>query len=423
MNGGRLEVINAECRARLEEGDLGPFDACVTDPPYELGFMGKAWDKSGVAYDPATWAAILARLKPGAHLLAFAAPRTEHRIACAIEDAGFSIRDKLIWLYGQGFLKSLNIGKAIDKAAGAVREVVGRNPNARPIDGAGRGYAGPTGHDPHITAPATDAARQWDGWGTALKPAYEPIILARAPLDGTIVQNVIAHGTGGLNVKGCAIGTEVLPECAPGQAAIGTFIRSSFTPTPERIGRWPSNVLLDEEAAARLDAEAGDVGGSSGPARPSVPHGGAATNLAMSLGGTTAYQDAGGASRFFYTAKPSRSERDDGTGDLTGKTREQITGREEGSDGQNNPRAGRRQGGRIGNHHPTVKPVALMRWLIRLTCPQGGIILDPFMGSGTTLIAARDEFVRAVGIEQDAEFCEIAEARLRQGGFAFEEVG
>ncbi len=350
------KVVCGDCLDVMKRLPDACVDAIVTDPPYGLssgptkylgdedvrvgGFMGKSWDH-GVP-GPAFWTEALRVAKPGAHLVAFGGTRTYHRLTCAIEDAGWEIRDCLSWLYGSGFPKSLDVSKAIDKAAGAEREAMGVRMYGdghvqRSAESIGYGGCDPSVDRRLITAPATDAARQWQGWGTALKPAWEPIILARKPLVGTVAANVLAHGTGAINVDACRVGDEVLPEMRAGQARLGTFVRSKMI-TPERAGRWPANVALDEEAAAMLDEPA----------------------------------------RFFYTAKASRKERGEG------------------------------------NTHPTVKSLSLMRWLVRLVTPKGGNVLDPFAGSGTTLLAAHLEGFDYLGIEREAEYVEIIRRRLER---------
>lgn len=298
-------------------------------------------------------------VKPGGHLLAFGGPRMFHRLTCGMEDAGFEIRDCLSWLYGSGFPKSLDVSKAIDKAAGAERERVGNGASSCPglaaggececadRDGDERSLSNGTVHAP-ATAPATEAAREWQGWGTALKPAWEPCVVARKPPAGTVAENVQQHGTGALNIDGCRIHGA---DAAAGRTRHGGGIPGNGTSyelpdvgQPMPAGRWPANVALDEQAAAMLDAQ-------------------------------------GGASRFYYTAKASRADRN--------------------TSGANNT-------------HPTVKPTALMRWLVRLVTPPGGIVLDPFAGSGSTLVAARSEGVRAIGIEQAEEYAAIIRDRLAQ---------
>lgn len=414
-------LLQGDCRVRL--GDLVDcaVDAVVTDPPYELGFMGKAWDSTGIAYSVEMWREVLRVLKPGGHMLAFGGTRTSHRMVCAIEDAGFEVRDSIAWMYGTGFPKSLNVSKAIDEAAGATREVISEHPLAsrkpRAHSNAGRGSlaGGRLGTLPDVTAPATDAARQWNGWGTALKPALEPICLARKPLIGTVAANVLAHGTGGLNIDGCRVSAEGLHEVTQGKGTHGEdgwgMERSRYrVPT----GRWPANVILDDEAAAVLDAQSGI---SKSPRVGSVARISALLNQ-PSKGDEQArvspngHGDAGGASRFFYTAKPSRAERDLYCDELPAKSGGEATARKDGSDGLNSPRAGAGRTGGARNHHPTVKPIELMRYLVRLITPPGGIVLDPFVGSGSGGAAALAERCRFIGIDQDADFIAIARARL-----------
>ena len=220
-----MTVLHGDCREQLANLEDGSVDAIVTDPPYELGFMGKRWDASGIAYDSTVWAECYRVLKPGGHVLAFGGTRTYHRMACAIEDAGFEIRDSIHWLYGSGFPKSLDVSKAIDKALGAEREVVGTRPltGTAKIVGGIRGAVNGTGAERYddaqirdtlnLTAPATDAAQVWNGWGTALKPAHEPIVVARKPLIGTVAANVMAHGTGALNIDGTKCTTLIFASC------------------------------------------------------------------------------------------------------------------------------------------------------------------------------------------------------------------
>lgn len=373
------------------------FDAVVTDPPYGLKFMGKEWDdpKQNAAFKPETWQMAMALLKPGGHLLAFGGPRTYHRIATAIEDAGFEIRDCLMWLFGSGFPKSLDVGKAIDKAAGAERDVVAlhRRPDKR-----GGNYHGASEQRATIqwaeTAPATEDAKRWDGWGTALKPAYEPIVLARRPLAGTVAANVLAHGVGALNVEGCRVEAQGRPArvadpkalangfvYAGRQTAGGGFDGGSKAVGTTDKGRHPANLVLDEEAAAALDAQSGILHSgfmAAGQQRQaSRGLGGYANGMpdSASLAGT--YGDSGGASRFFYTSKAGAADR-------------------------------------FKSKHPTVKPHDLMRWLCRLVCPPDGLILDPFAGTGSTGEAAWAEGFRAVLIEEKPEYLADIDRRLHE---------
>lgn len=394
-------------------------DACVTDPPYELGFMGKHWDGSGVTNRPETWAAVMRVLKPGAHLLAFGGTRTFHRMTCAIEDAGFEIRDCLSWLYGSGFPKSANVSIAIDKAAG----VLGARGKAFRVAGAGDrdDLIGANGEPGYVTyEPITDAAKQWAGWGTALKPAWEPIILARKPTAGTVAANVAAHGTGALNIDACRLDYD--PDLAKhwdreqsanqgiASQGLGVINLRGYAPS----GRWPANVLLDEDAAAAVDLASGEVGGSGKASGPTLTGESQSFSRGRFAGVTETpfYGDTGGASRFFYVAKPSREERDYGCHGIKARTGGEATDRQDGTAGLNSPRAGAGRNGGSRNVHPTVKPIALMRYLVKLVTPPGGTVLDPFTGSGTTGMACRYEHREFIGIEREAEYVAIAEARI-----------
>ena len=323
------------------------FDAIVTDPPYGLGFMGKAWDHEVPGVD--FWAEFLRVAKPGAHLVAFGGTRLWHRMSVAIEDAGWEIRDSLMWLYGTGFPKSLDVAKAIDK---------GRS--------------------------ITPEAQRWAGWGTALKPAWEPIVLARKPLIGTVAVNMLEHGTGGLNIDGCRIGSDT---AGWGGGAAGrnsgsewrdnSGLGKSGDPRPV-LGRFPANLILDPEAGARLDGEV-----------------------------------IGGPSRFFYCAKASKADREEGLDGFETCAPGEMVERDPESAGAQNPRAGAgRSSGVRANIHPTVKPTELMRYLCRLITPPGGTILDPFCGSGSTGKAAVLEGFSFVGCEMDETYAKIARARI-----------
>lgn len=369
-----------DCLEIMRDIPDGSIDAIVTDPPYGLsdhrtsdvfsclsswlagqeylpnkkGFMGRTWD-SWVP-GPEVWREVFRVLKPGGHVVAFAGSRTHDLMSMALRLAGFECRDTVLWVYGSGFPKSLDVSKAIDKAAGAEREVIGvdeRIARRQPR----KGYSPVldkqstfNGANANITAPATDAARQWQGWGTALKPAFEPALLFRKPLDGTVAQNVLAHGTGALNIDGCRIGNEERTYSPKGTSVSAAMIR-----VPEHRagkagdevtvhGRFPSNVIHDGSPEV-LAVFPGAAGGS--------------------------------AARFFYCAKASKTDR--------------------GTD----------------NSHPTVKPTELMRYLVRLVTPLGGTVLDPFMGSGSTGKAAVLEGFHFLGIEQDPSYFKIATERIQ----------
>lgn len=393
-------------------------DSIVTDPPYEYGFMGKAWDSTGVAFDRATWAACLRVLKPGGHLLSFGSTRTYHRIACAIEDAGFEIRDTIAWMFGSGFPKSLDVSKAIDKDAGATRVrnlVATRQGN---VTRRGEGDQGSTYGDSHggfrdESIPATPDAARWSGWGTALKPAYEPIIVARKPLGMNVAVCVLRHGTGAINVDACRVGIEASGWGGGGSALFeGGLAREGGTARPS-VGRWPANVILDDEAGAGLDAQSGTLtnGGQNATSPTHVDRDG----LFFGMGkGSARPGNEGGASRFFYCAKADAGERDAGLDDLPMATRAELVDRVEGTAGIENPRAGtgRTSEGRR-NTHATVKPIDLMRYLCRLVTPPGGLVLDPFAGSGTTLVAGLLEGFDVVGVEMGTDHACIAWHRCR----------
>ena len=375
-------------------------DAVVTDPPYGLSFMGKRWDYDVPSVE--IWAECLRVLKPGGHLLAFAGTRTQHRMAVRIEDAGFEIRDMIAWVYGSGFPKSLDVSKAIDKAAGAEREVVGSRKltgTARIVGGQGGATAGrsadayaesQTRDELLLTAPATPEAQRWAGWGTALKPALEPITVARKPLEGTVAANVLQHGTGALNVDGCRIGTSKNVPASVSKKApancYGQFREAGETPGigghDPNLGRWPANLIHDgSDEVVELFPET-----ASGSWREGMIQHTRTFNVAKGVEAERTREaraaDSGSAARFFYTAKASRQDREDG------------------------------------NCHPTVKPTDLMRYLCRLVTPPGGIVLDPFMGSGSTGKAAMLEGFEFIGIERDADSFATAQRRISRAGAA-----
>jgi DNA modification methylase len=561
-----LDLLVADCLDALAEVEDASVDAVVCDPPYELNFMGRAWDNAGVAFRVETWEAVARVLKPGGHLLAFGGTRTYHRMTVAIEDAGFEVRDCLAWMYGSGFPKSLDVSKAIDarggypqlareigealkaarerrgwtsrqadetfcdgtsnwswfegrlrgqrapteatfmkiaaawpelaelaaKVAAAERAVIGQgNSGIAEAFGDGEWNRDYTGEPYDITAPETAAARAWQGWGTALKPAFEPIVLARKPLEGTVAANVLEYGTGGLHIDACRIATD---DALGGGAETGTTaaqkgndgwtrpwmddddareahaarVRDNVVKAQE-LGRWPANVLLGHSPdcipvglrevasdghfpTARpggveigtvghagqdgleerymhgetvevwecvpgcpvriLDEQTGDVGAAA-PVRgtePSSPTGLVYGGERRRVSGAF-HADHGGASRFFYCAKVSSAERDAGLDGFDVGPRPLGISQWEGQTNGSGERMGASAEQR--NIHPTVKPIALMRWLIRLVTPPGGLVLDPFAGSGTTGAACALEGVRFLGIERDPEYAAIAEARIR----------
>lgn len=452
-----VTLYHGDCLDVLRELPENSVDAVCTDPPYELAFMGKGWDASGIAFSTEVWSHCLRILKPGGHLLAFGGSRTWHRLAAAIEDSGFEIRDSIAWLYGSGFPKSLDVSKAIDKRPGVTRHaefaahlaqrrqatgltraevserVTGTRSGAcwnwehhqfpeakwwpalrdllalddatwgpavaeaeRPNIGGRRNWGAASESTPNapngewaITTPATDAAKRWQGWGTALKPAFEPIVVARKPLSGTVAANVLEHGTGALNIDACRVGTDKRTNPAGSQSSLQRVSRveqgyrehltSSVGESSIVSGRWPTNVVLDEHQAAALDQQSGTSTSRVGKPR------GAASGAGWGMTATGAeYADEGGASRFFpvfrYEAKAPTSER---------------------------PNAD-------GVQHPTVKPLDLMRWLVRLLTPVGAVVLEPFAGSGTTAEACVLEDRRCIAIEREADYLPLIMSRLRK---------
>ena len=405
-----MTVLNLDCRVGMGAFPDNSFDAIVTDPPYELGLMGASWDSSGIAYDVAMWREALRVLKPGGHILAFSGSRTYHRMTCAIEDAGFEIRDQIMWVYGSGYPKSLNVSKAIDKAAGVEREVVGfdaaKAAQQTPKNGTGT-YGDFIGNSGVMTAPATDAARQWQGWGTALKPSFEPVCVARKPLIGTVAANVLAHGTGALNIEACRVGTESTRRPLGKPLNGGAYgsdrggLESLDRVGGSDVGRWPANLIHDgsDEVVAAFPNAKGQQGAITGD-EPSNK----TNNVYGAFDGRTAMaprNDSGSAARFFYCAKASKSDRHAGLDAPGPQFQHGGTLR----DAENLEKRG--------NFHPTVKPTNLMRYLCRLVTPPGGLILDPFAGSGSTGKAARLEGFQFVGFEMSAEYAEIANARIK----------
>ena len=349
-------------------------DSIVTDPPYELGFMGKSWDSTGIAYNVQMWKDCLRVLKPGGHLLAFSGSRTYHRMAVAIEDAGFQIRDQMMWVYGSGFPKSHNVSKALDKMAGAEREIIGEKSAGI---GTGKSYGKIVGEREKvksnvvpITAPSTEAAQQWEGWGTALKPAHEPIVLARKPFEGSVADNILKWGVGGLNISGCRVGDEVL-KSSKGEAESNGKYGDRVWDVPERTGRFPANFMHDGSQEV-LDLFPNDAG------------------------------------RFFYCPKANKKDRDEGCEDFD--ERRESDRPSDDKVGGDNPR--NRSNTPRKNSHPTVKPTELMRYLCRLITPPNGTVLDPFNGSGSTGKASVLEGFNYTGIELDEDYIKISKARI-----------
>jgi len=413
---GNATLYCADCRDVLPI--LTDLDACVTDPPYGLSFMGKAWDYD--VPDADIWSEVLCALKPGAHLLSFFGSRTYHRGAIPIEDAGFEIRDQLMWLYGSGFPKSHNIGKAVDKLQGNEREVVG----TEKIDVGMQSGSMHAGRKTKIeTRNVTKGASEYEGWGTALKPAHEPIVMARKPFTGSVANNVLEYGTGGINIDECRVGDETIINRPAGNKGGGNSYNLSVKGMPQDAshttsnGRFPANLMHDgSEVVGEIfpkNKKSGVMGdnkkykgfgkhGIYGQAKDDISH--------------KFYGDEGSASRYFYCAKTSKKDRDEG---LDALAINQATGGGGGIgdylDDVNSA------SGKYGsekapakNTHPTVKPTELMRYLCRLVTPKGGVIVDPFMGSGSTGKAAVAEGFGFVGIEMSQEYFDIACARIEQ---------
>lgn len=535
-----VQLYLGDCLEVMRTLDENSVDTCITDPPYELGFMGKKWDSSGIAFQPETWQAVYRVLKPGALLLAFGGTRTYHRMVCAIEDAGFEIRDTIAWVYGSGFPKSYDISKGIDKQAGAEREVVGyTNRHVTFTDGTGNSFTtGMKGIDAETgrtfeTAPSTPEAQLWHGWGTALKPAFEPIVVAMKPIDGNFVNNALTWGVAGLWIDGGRVGSEGgttkgNPPKGESNGIYGNGINGACDIVDIGKGRFPANLIHDgsdevkelfpqttisrggktgggvafgkeHQVTSKDDPGYGDSGSaarffkqcsfsqeelwqlaniaekssspqksqdafvqklaqilerhevllseqelqvildcignyseciqsqnlaqyveqlvntdttqitqnrlkSSGSAQPAID--GFTNSDKLARAGQKSEQH-----RFLYCPKASRSERNAGLEGMPEKQREMMAKMGQGNTPQQTPHKNEPQS----NHHPTVKPLALMRYLVRLTkTPTGGVVLDPFMGSGTTGIACALEGRDFIGIEREADYLEIAEKRIKE---------
>jgi site-specific DNA-methyltransferase (adenine-specific) len=418
------EIYNLDCLDGLKLLDDNLIDSIVTDPPYLLNFMNKEWDRNNISCNIQVWQECLRILKPGGYLLTFGGTRTYHRMACAIEDAGFEIRDTIAWMYGSGFPKSLDISKAIDKQAGVEREIVGntgRDPNRlikfKEQDGCKRN---PTNED--ITVPATLEAQQYQGWGTALKPAYEPIIMARKPLsEKTVASNVLKLGTGGINIDGCRIEVnplidDMLRETKRQKRNTNTWEDGSgFKNEKNNLtgvkpeGRFPANVILDEEAAKLLDEQSGTTksartnrgrgfssqGSHEGWKRKSHDN----PDYQNVLGG---YNDSGGASRFFYTAKASSNERYF----YCHECKEAFPKKQQDNHKHNYDNSKHIE------FHPTVKPLSLLSYLVKLVTPPNGVCLDPFLGTGTTALACKNQGFNFIGFDNNEIYYNIALKRI-----------
>ena len=414
----------------LEVIEPQTIDSVVCDPPYELNFMGKGWDRSGIAFQPDTWKRCYQVLKPGGYLLAFGGSRTFHRIACAIEDAGFEIRDTIMWLYGSGFPKSLNLGKALDRKNGVDNiqhkgEWNFKHGNMEEFWKRKKEYK--KEEDKPLE---TDLAKQWQGWGTALKPSFEPIIVARKPFKGSLVDNVIEYGVGGINIDECRVKTEEeMKSCKRGSGVFSETANGKITGwnkddyngdyQPNNLGRFPANTILtyddtnyDEVCGGFPDTKSGTISKEyKQNTRFNIAQKGKGGNLDY----TNCYGDSGSACRYFYCAKASKKDRDEGLEEFEEKTAGQRTNRKEGSAGIN---AYAGATGKAKNIHPTVKPTELMQYLVRLVSPDGATILDPFNGSGSTGKAVmyenkeRNKNYKYIGIELTDEYLPIAKARI-----------
>ena len=396
-----IDLRQGDCLEVLKTIPDNSIDSVVTDPPYHLtsskgdkkGFMGKDWDGGDIAFRTDVWSECYRVLKPGGHLLAFSHSRTYHRMAVAIEDSGFDIRDQIMWIYGSGFPKSHNIGKAIDKIQGNER-VIGKSKGTFVSSGGQL-----NGENTRTERFESKGNSDYEGWGTALKPAHEPIVMARKPLsEKSIAENVIKWGTGGINIDECRIPANWEDERPPswfnsgksksGEPTYGGNLKTLTDSTlGERLndgGRFPANIILDEEAGKVLDEQSGY---GKGQKNPKVQKGSKRYGENQFANGgmlvkdgwvSSTYDDAGGASRFFYCPKTSKKEK----------------GEE--------------------NNHPTVKPLKLMEYLIKLVTPKGGVVMDCFMGSGSTGVAARNLGFKFIGIEREQEYMDIAKQRITQ---------
>lgn len=415
-----IDLNHSDCAEFLEKLSDNSIEALITDPPAGIGFMGKEWDHHKGGRDEwVTWLTGIMKkcyrvMKPGAHGFVWAIPRTSHWTATALENAGFEIRDVVTHLFGSGFPKSLDISKAIDKAAGAEREVVGEKMGGTKLLEERPWNTGES-FQKYIpeTAPATESAKQWQGWGTALKPASEHWILIRKPIsEKTVAANVLKWGCGGINIDAGRIGTSDKLSIHKGAVgfkdAIGSVTKESFQSRGQSQGRFPANLVLDEVAAEMLDAQSGVLKTGNGPTkRAGLGYQGGEGNESES----PRPKNEGGASRFFYCAKTSKSERNAGLDGMEAKPSQEY-----GLKNSVDKRPGRAEGNRTNearqNHHPTVKPQKLMSYLIKLITPPGGVVLDPFMGSGSTGCAAKREGFEFIGIEKEKEYFEIAAKRI-----------
>ena len=456
---------NGDCIKEMQKliDDGVQVDSVVTDPPYELGFMGRSWDSTGIAFQKETWELAYKLLKPGGHLLAFSASRNYHRMAVAIEDVGFEIRDQMMWLYGSGFPKSMNVGKAFDKKLGNERVKTGvmkTHSNKGMIDSEERTAIGAGSFGQVVSEEVTIGNSEWEGWGTALKPAHEPIVMARKPLsEKSIVDNVLKHGTGAINIDECRVeGNDAkYPDTNPDFKDIGKQSKEaigidklSFGQTEnakrKKVVRKPRNEsgvwtdgnsgmkaegtqYADADPKGRFPAnimhDGSDVVQDIFPNTKSSPvgfkgvgwkHSGNTKDEMTDLQYQNSFNDEGSAARYFYCPKVSKSERNKGLDNFKIEKTKGGGGTSNNTWYEDDVNAA---SGKFGsekapskNIHPTVKPQKLMQYLCRMVTPKGGIILDMFMGSGSTGMAAKDEGFDFIGIEKEKEYFKIAEARI-----------
>lgn len=427
-------IYNNDCIKQIKEFDSNSIDSIITDPPYEIGFMNAAWDYTGISFDKEIWKECLRVAKPGAFLLCFGGSRTFHRIACAIEDAGWELKDTIIWLYSSGMPKALDIGKAVDEKLGNKREVTqfrtdGRGKwelkMARQKGDTGIGHADGSKQKYF----ATKGNTEWEGYKSALKPAFEPIIVAMKPIDKTFAENALKWGVAGFNIEECRI--PLKNENQPRGSGKRVFKSNKFTEdkiygnnkqTPS-AGRYPANVILDEESAKLLDKQTKEV-------KNTKPHKVYSKkdkyagwgSITQKSGGIFNYDEPTlrGASRFFYCAKASTFEREFGL-----NTKSKLFGQSGGAqqalkNGKNSYQETDEASTGLNvikhrkNTHPTVKPLALMEFLCKLTRPpSGGVVLDPFMGSGTTGVACKKTGRKFIGIDIYQDWCEVAKLRIK----------
>lgn len=381
------KVIQGDCLEIIKHIDDSSIDAIVTDPPYELGFMGKKWDSTGIAYNVELWSECLRVLKPGGHLLAFGGTRTYHRMAVAIEDAGFEVRDMLEWIYASGFPKSLNIGKAVDKLQGNERKVVGTEKINIGIQ-SGSMHSGRSVNV--IERDKTKGNSEWEGFGTALKPAHEPIIMARKPLsEKTIVENVLKHGTGAIDIDGCRIPTREKSQSKGAKETSNTYgkisVEAEKDKCPMELGRFPANIICTDDAL-----NDGEITKSGKFGNPTCGfHDSLGRNRKERTDGSTGHNDSGSKSRYFDI-------------DVWAEKHGLLQF----------PKASKKDRGN-GNTHATVKPTHLITWLIKLISKENDIILDPFIGGGTTAIASLNINRNFIGIEKEENHCIIAYNRIK----------